>query len=176
MRLADVAGAVARARERAGETGFADFRIEIDAVVRDAVRVGQKPVRIEAREAGEVRRDAGREARAGARHAIEVRRLDLAALEPVAVAALLVRGDETTFSFLRRYPAAFTMAGQRSYSARMNERRRPAIRSAPPRARPWSGARPRRVAQRLGELGEQAVDDRAGGAGGRRRPSHCTVS
>src|SRR5688500_13794914 len=40
--LADVAGAVGRARERAGETGFADLRIEIDAVVRDAVRVRQQ--------------------------------------------------------------------------------------------------------------------------------------
>jgi hypothetical protein len=96
VRLADVAGAVARAPEGAGEARLAELRLEVDAVVGDAVRVGQQPRqdRRARRLAHQVRRDARREARAFAGEAVEVRRLYLAPLEPVAVAALLVRGDE----------------------------------------------------------------------------------
>src|SRR5687767_212649 len=115
--LADVAGAVARARERAGETGLAYLRIEVDAVVRDAVCVRQQTGEDRRARglADEVRRDAGREARAFARHAIEVRRLHLAAFETVAVAALLVRSNENDVQLHSGVtPAAFTMAGQRS--------------------------------------------------------------
>ena len=96
VRLADVAGAVARFRERAREAGLAGRIRQIDAVIRDAVRRRQQ--------AGEdrrarwlahhVRRDAGGEARAFARQHVEVRRPDPAAFEAVAIRALLVRGDE----------------------------------------------------------------------------------
>src|SRR5688572_14875255 len=127
VRLADVAGAVAGARESGGETRAADFRIEVDAVVGDAVRVRQQAGQDRSARglAHQVGRDARRESRAGARHGVEVRRLDLAALEAVAVAALLVRGDEdnvrlTWHSYWGSMPAALTIAGQRATSARMN--------------------------------------------------------
>src|SRR5688572_30266635 len=66
VRLADVAGAVARAREGAGEARLADLRIEVDAVVGDAVGIRKKPRKDGGPRwlADKVRCDARREARA----------------------------------------------------------------------------------------------------------------
>ena len=72
--------------------------LEHDLLPRDAPR---RVLRLAggAHEDRSVREDDRRLARPHARHRVEVRRLDLAPLEAVAVAALLVRGDEQNVRF-----------------------------------------------------------------------------
>ena len=96
MRLADIAGRIARLGEAAGVARLARGIGQVDAVVRHAVRARQQAGqdRGARRLAHQVGRDAGREARAVARQHVEMRRLHLAALEAVAIGALLVGGDE----------------------------------------------------------------------------------
>jgi len=96
MRLADVACAVPRLCEGAGIARFACRVGQVDAIVGDAVRRRQQAGqdRRSRRLANEIRRDAGREARAFACQHVEMRRLHLAAFEAVAVGALLVGRDE----------------------------------------------------------------------------------
>ena len=75
MCLADVAGAVGRARERAGETGFADLGSRSMPLSETPCVYGSRPVRIDAREGWQTRFGVMQaEKRAFARHAIEVRR------------------------------------------------------------------------------------------------------
>ena len=63
---------------------------------------GSRPVRIDERDGWHTRLGVmqARKARAVARHLVEVRRLDLAALETVAVGALLVGRDEQDVGFV----------------------------------------------------------------------------
>jgi hypothetical protein len=96
MRLADIAGAEARPREAAGIARLAGGVGQVDAVVRHAVGARQEAGedRGARRLAHQVGRDAGGEARALGRQQVEVRCLHLAALETVAIGALLVGCDE----------------------------------------------------------------------------------
>jgi len=96
MRLADEAGAIAGARQLAGEAVLAGLRRQVDAVVGDAMRARQQPGqdRGARRLADQIGRDAGAKAGAALRHQIEMRGLDLAPLDAEAVATLLIGGDE----------------------------------------------------------------------------------
>ena len=96
MGLADKGCLVAYAGQRTCKTGFPERRVQINAVVRDTVRVRKqsRKHRSARRLTEDCRRDASGEARAPARHSIEVGRFYDTALKSETVATVLVRGDQ----------------------------------------------------------------------------------
>ena len=102
--LADERGRVAGPGECAGEALFTDCRIEVDAVVPDAVRERQHAGQYRGARglADQVGRDRGLEPGAVACEPVQVRRQYFRPLESVAVAALLVGRDEQDVGSVRR--------------------------------------------------------------------------
>jgi len=96
MRLAKERREIPRLGKLPGKPSRPDRRVKIDAVVVHAMRQRQQPGqdRRPRRLAHRIGRDAVRQIRAGLLEMVEMRRPHLASPEPVAIAALLIGGDE----------------------------------------------------------------------------------
>ena len=101
VRLADQGRRVAMARQGPGKTACTCVVGKIDAVIRDTVGTRQQASQDGGarRLANQIGGDAGRKASAVAGHLIEVRSLDFPTFEPVAVATLLIGGNEDDVVF-----------------------------------------------------------------------------